>query len=274
MSRPAVVPIFHDIVQVLRTTALDPAFERWATHPKFLEAAWLAIRDDAETALFERAAGRLGASALTYAARFGRLGVFGNLDLGESRAWQLHASLDLLVDLKPKVLLVASAVSQSLAGQVVGRGESAGVAERTTRGAPPERVAYEIVPERPTDPEVRRLLGRIPGHSDVQRVIALWPDYLAHAWLELARLHDTSPWSEGTQQLVALARELVLDLPYGVALSRHGIEEELGIDGSEAVDLVRDIETRTATALLEAATTLVDVAGLAVTHRLHAVDSP
>jgi hypothetical protein len=63
--------------------------------------------------------------------------------------------------------------------------------------------------------DIRRTLGPEAAGSDY-RTLALWPEYLRHAWEQLKPLALTPPYEAATAALRAQARRLASSLPHRI----------------------------------------------------------
>jgi halocarboxylic acid dehydrogenase DehI len=240
--------IFHEIRSTLRVTGVDLSFRVWAAFDRVLPAIWEALRPNLETRAFEHGADRLRAESVESAALLGKVRAFSTVSLGPSQRYQLQKALDLYHYLNPKLLLLTSALVQSLKGEGIGGREIVpGECELIERGAPAGMAPMEMEPEEPRDREARRIfadVGRTLDSSWIHseyRAIALWPEYLKAAWRDLKPIVRTERYRSASEDLRARAREMARGLPYPVPLSSAHLEE-LGADAESIFDTTASFE--------------------------------
>jgi hypothetical protein len=219
--------IFDDVKRILRVTGINLPISLLARHRELFERVWRAIRPNAETLAFEDAADRVRSAAVQAADAFPRLGVRGNVRLGDSQAFHLQGSLDLYHYVDPKLLLVTSAIRVAFDGGSDGRrGEVDPRVDLIEPGVPAKMLALETVPDDHPDPRIQAVfkdirstlgLGWVPCEY---RTLALWPNYLQTAWDRMKPVAIGSEVQRAGDQLVELARERARMLPYPILLPR------------------------------------------------------
>lgn len=237
--------VYHEIRQSLRVTGVNLNFRTWAAFGKFLPAVWDQLRPNVDTDLFEHLADQVRAEALQAAESFGppQAGTYG--ELGESRAYQVRAALELYHSVNPKLLVLTCAVLQALKGEPIG----GGVREtgRHPRGEPARMYPMEMEAEKPEEKAVGKLYKDIrktlslPSINSDYRTLALWPDYLAQAWSRLKPICRQPEFQHAADQLRDQARALARQLPYPISLTL-GQVKELGEDADQVLQTAESFE--------------------------------
>lgn len=215
----------------LRVPFVNFIFRVLANYPDYLSFAWGKIEPHLLTTGFEGAADELRARALLEPVPdppgedWRTLG-----DLGSIRAFT-----DTIHYVLPRLLLIASAFDEGLAGQpgyteraVPESAIAPGVAEGTTR--------LPMVTEEETGEELTLLFRDIrerhghPGMASYYRAIGRWPRFLGAAWKKVRPLVGSSGYGLRKSDLLEEARDMVL----GMSLPDR---KELGLDGERLEDL-------------------------------------
>src|SRR3569833_1008818 len=211
--------VYHEVRQSLRGTGVNLVFRTWASYPKFLPAAWDALRPNVETTAFEQASDTLRTEAVRQAQSLASPGSLATDGWGESRAHQIRAALELYHSINPKLLVLACAVRQALQGETGTRPADV-KAEPAPRGEPARMYPMEMEAQKPADKAVRRLFKDIqktltlPSINSDYRTLALWPDYLAAAWQRLKPICQSPAFAQAGTQLREQAQALARQLPY------------------------------------------------------------
>jgi hypothetical protein len=237
---------YHEFRETLRVSGVDGMLRQLALHYRVLPALWQAVRPNLETRDFESAADLLRAEAARAAAELAL--PRSRVPLGDSQRERLRTTLELYHYIRPKILLLASALRLALQHHRVGR---ASPADRgpilLERGVPPGMAPMERVNERDADPPADICLRRIrtlfelPIAPDEYCSLALWPDYLAATWGQLTRTMVRDEYVRSACGLRRLARRLASSLPFGVPLPIERVRA-LGADAERVEALIRTWE--------------------------------
>ncbi len=221
--------VYEGVRANLRVPFVNFVFRALAHYPSYLTFAWARLEPYLLTSRFEEASDALRARALLEPvpdASEVDWGAFG--DLGQIRGFTdtIHYAL-------PKLLLVASALDEGLAGEpgtADGPAPEAavrpGVAEGTT--------TVQMVATGETSGRLREVLEEIKGrhgHPDVAsyyRGIANWPPFLEAAWERVGPLVGAPAYAERKRELLREARDAALELPLPTAKEafENGVSEE------------------------------------------------
>jgi len=220
--------VYEGVRANLRVPFVNFVFRALANYPSYLTFAWTKLEPWLLAPRFEDASDALRARALlepvpeASGVDWGSLG-----DLGRIRSFT-----DTIHYVLPKLLLVASALDEGLAGEsgtVDGPASVAlrpGVAEGTT--------TVPMVATGETSGRLREVLEEIRdrhGHPDVAsyyRGLANWPPFLEAAWERVGPLVGAPAYAERKRELLREARNAALELPLPTAeeAQRHGVSEE------------------------------------------------
>lgn len=156
--------IYHEIRQVLRVSGVSLVFRSWAGFGRSFPLLWEAVRENAGTYAFEKAADQLRANAVRGALQLPAVHATADVPLGPSQLYQVGAALALYHYVDPKLLILTSAVRLALdeAGVV---GSPSADARKLPRGVPPRMFPMEVVEEGSEDPLVRETFDDIPRHA-------------------------------------------------------------------------------------------------------------
>lgn len=119
--------------------------------------------------------------------------------------------------------------------------------ELLERGAPGSMYPMEMVDEDPADPRLRAVFRDIRETLSLEsinsdyRTLALWPDYLANAWVRLKPTVVEDDYRRAGNELRESARALARRLPHPVPLSRR-LVEDLGVDADEVTERTASFE--------------------------------
>lgn len=238
--------VYHEIRQVLRVSGVSLVFRTWAGIGRSFPLLWEALRENAATYAFEKAADQLRTDAVRSALQLPAVHATANVPLGPSQLYQVGAALALYHYVDPKLLILTSAVRLALdeAGVI---GSPSVDARKLPRGVPPRMYPMEVVDEgtedalvRQTFDEIRQTLGISTINSDY-RTLALWPGYLAAAWARLKPVVVSAEYAALAASLGQQAEALARSLPYRVKLSRLDITT-VGDDDDEFVRVTREFE--------------------------------
>lgn len=237
--------VYHEIRQTLRVTGVNLNFRTWADFGRFLPAMWDDFRPNAETRAFENGADEIRRRAVHLASHLPRLAARNELQLGESRSWQIQRALELYHYINPKLLVLTSAVSASLKGEQI-RGEGA-EADLIQKGEPPTMLAMEMVEEKPKEKQLRKLFDDIKKtlslsaiNSDY-RTLGLWPDYLETAWRALKPVCKSQAFTDAADILRDEGKRVARLLPYRLSLTRD-VLDELGEDADKVMETTEKFE--------------------------------
>lgn len=238
--------VYHEIRQVLRVSGVHPCFQDWAGFGRSFPLLWDAVRENAASVAFERAADRLRADAVRSALRLPPTRATAEVPLGTSQLYQIGAALALYHYLNPKLLLLAAAVRLALDEAAV-PGSSDGDVRRLPRGVPPRMFPMELVEDDAGEDLVRQTFGDMRFTLAVDdippdfRTLALWPDYLAAAWAKLKPIVQSAEFGALATSLGAQAEALARTLPYRVKLARVDFAA-VGDDDDAFIALTRRCE--------------------------------
>lgn len=243
--------VYHEIKQTLRVSGINLNFRTWAGYGDFLPLMWDAFRPNAETRAFESAADQVRAEAVELAESIGALNVRAAAAPGDSQAYHIRATLDLYHYVNPKLLVLTSAVLQTLQadgdGQELSGGGAATHAERIVRGIPARMAPMEMESEEPDDPKLQQTFNdikttlQLPAVNSDYRSLALWPDYLQAAWSELKPVVQSASWTLAGNRLRDTARELARRLPCPIALTPAAVAA-CGTDVDEIIQVSESFE--------------------------------
>ena len=253
--------IYHDIRQTLRVSGVNLNFRTWAGFDRFFPRMWKAMRGVAGSGAFESAADDIRSEAVPLASALPSLGGAGKNDLGEGQQAQIKAALELYHYINPKLLVFTSIVSQALEQ----RSASAIVLNETRlpRGVPPGMFPMEMVDERPSDPQIRKLFQDIKQTMNVTavnsdyRTLAMWPDYLDGAWRALKPMVKSPAYQNAATTLGATATSRARELVRHVALDRNQVARS-GEDVTAVVQTTAQFERLLPPLILNIATISLD----------------
>ncbi|MBI2876551.1 MAG: hypothetical protein HYY20_06690 [Candidatus Tectomicrobia bacterium] len=239
--------VYYEIKQTLRVTGINLNFRVWAGYKNFLPAMWEAVRPNVETRIFEDAADRVRAEAVSAAEALGKLDAASKVHLGESQIYQIKSALDLYHYINPKLLVLTSAVRLALVGEQIGQESKPGMGiELIERGVPlmypMEMVSEEVEDKRTHDlfEDIKRTLSLSSINSDY-RTLALWPNYLAAAWERLKPTIQGDEYVHASDRLREISRTRARALPYPILLSSERVEE-LGEDPHKVMKTIEEFE--------------------------------
>ena len=239
--------VYHDVRQVLRVSGIDLNFQTWAAFDQSFPLLWDAVRDNAGTYAFERAADELRAEAARGALQLPRVQATAALTLGPSQLYQIGAALALYHYVHPKLLIVTAAVRIALEDPAGIPGSPTADLRKLPRGIPERMYPMETVDEGSDEPliettfeDIRHTLS-IERIGSVYRTLALWPDYLAAGWRALKPIVSDPEYTALTARLQRRADELARTLAYRVKLSRLDIAS-VGEDDDQFATMTRRFE--------------------------------
>ncbi len=239
--------IYHEIRQTLRVSGVNLIFRTWARNEKFLVALWETLRPNAGSRTCEVASDAVRAEAVMAAEQLGRLNVRQNVRLGESQTYHIQAALDLYHYIDPKLLVLISAVRLAFSREYVHELiEGAKFLEMIERGVPEKMYPMEMVDEDTKDERISDIFSDIkqtlslPSIISDYRTLALWPDYLAEAWIRLKPLVDRPEYVQASEKVRQKAREGARQLPYPI-LSREQLDE-MGEDVGDILETTEKFE--------------------------------
>lgn len=249
--------IYHEIRQTLRVSGVNLNFRTWAAFPRFFPMMWAAMQPVAAEQPFESAADGLRARAADLALTLPALNV--SAAIGESQRYQIDRALALYHYINPKLLLFTVLVRRGLTGQQAPSGAWRTVAAPAVPfGPPPEMPAMEMVDERPSDARLRRLFGDIKAtlqlssvNSDY-RTLALWPDYLAPAWLALKPIVETDAYRNAAAALSRAASATAGEFPTPIGFNLRRLKAR-GEDAAAVVEVTNRFERLLAPLILNIA---------------------
>ena len=230
--------LLYDVRQTLRVTGTTSLFEKLSEQPVVFRETWTALKPILSSTEFEQAADELREEAVDLAARLGHVHAVKPLDLGESRAHHIEASLRLYHYILPKLLLTACllerefGLSRPHAIKPLDR-----EIKRIPRGAPARMIALEKIDLPPADRELRQSLEDVRstlGFNEVPEefaTLALWPDYLQASWKNLKPLIQDAKFPAAANQLRTKAQLLAEPLAISLTVPRKNIE-----DADESID--------------------------------------
>lgn len=238
--------VYHEIKQSMRVSGINLNFRTWASFDKFFPAMWDAMRPLVETRAFEDAADRIRAASVEMAEDLGALNARSQINLGESRQYQIKEALRLYHYINPKLLVFTSKVKQALEAESSSNADDISGLELIERGVPARMYPMEMVAEEPDDERVAAIFEDIKEtlslssiNSDY-RTLALWADYLEASWNAFKRFTQTDGYAQASNDLRELSRNLASNLP-AVSLSEQQIEG-LGEDADEILKTTEKFE--------------------------------
>ena len=220
---------YHDIRQVLRVNGVGLTFRAWATFERSFPLLWHAVRANAGTVAFERAADELRAEAVRGAMELPPVTATSEVALGPSQLYQIGAALARYHYVNPKLLILTSAVRLALEDADAIPGSPSADFRKLPRGVPARMYPMEMVDEGLDESQVRLTFEDIrktfPAKEidDEYRTLALWPGYLEAAWQDLRLVVGTPRYNALAASIQRHADALARALPYRVKLSRLDI---------------------------------------------------
>jgi hypothetical protein len=253
---------YHDIRQVLRVSGVDVTLGVWAGFERSFPLFWDAVRENACSHAFERAADELRAAGVRAALALPAARATADVPLGPSQLYHIGAALALYHYMYPKLLLLGASARLALDGIEV-TGSPSADARKLPRGMPPRMYPLELVGEYADEPLLRQTFAdmrqtlSMDDVAGVYRTLALWPDYLSAAWARLKPTMAAAECQAGVEALRAQAGALVLALPFRVKLSRLDIATT-GEDDDAFIDAIRTSEQQLAQLMLAVALLTLD----------------
>lgn len=230
-DRPT-LEIYELVTRKVRIGRVPLLFRALAAE-KALKPCWQALRPAIRIRAFEEAADDLRAKAAATAVDLGCPLIetqleWAGYDVDEID--EIRGQVDIFHYVDAKLLMMASVLSQALAGGVGGAKEAARAMQRAPRGVPQDMDHIELVAE-----EANGLLGKvfksIRGHlgfglvPDDFRALGRWPRYLELAWAD-ARKRDEDPRTRtALEDLRAQADEAARQLPVRVEVPDAALRE-------------------------------------------------
>jgi len=245
-ARDDIERVYHEIRQSFRVPGVNLNFRTLASFGKFLPAAWDSMRANVESAAFDDGAGRVRSAAPNLAGRM-QFAAIPTEELGESRAYQIRAALELYHYVNPKLLVFTSALHLALKGERHDASTVASSEDRGTRGELDKMFAMEMEEEKPADKGLRNIfkditktLGLSQINSDY-RTLALWPDYLESAWARLKPVCTSDEFKRASAELLELSRLQARQMPHAPGLTMERVEK-LGEDPEKVLKAVARFE--------------------------------
>lgn len=232
-----VATTYERIKEGLRSSFVPFMWRVFATKPAFLRAAW----DQVEPAVdlgFMEAADALRATALERVREVTAIADHSHLLADDLQ--RAVEQLRVFLEVNPRQLLLLCALRRSWRGETVGGHRDA---IQGPRGVPPWHPKIELG----SDSKVSETLADMEETLDLPvpntdyRMLAAWPDYLSHAWIDLRAFILTEPWTELCRSLDLVSEQLAIGLPAAIAVSSDH-REDLGLEEDDVAEVGRWIE--------------------------------
>ncbi len=240
-------PIFRDIEQALRVSDVPWLFRMLAHHPKFLGAAWTAIKPILTNQL-ESAANAVRAKAVAQIAASGSgsdlWAKLKKLNLSEGQLSELAENLLVYHYVSPKLLIITMALSQALAekparvASVVvmptGRGVPVGMPKIKRADSASAGGAAKALQESTS-------LLDLPAALDLMLALASWPEALSSLWDGLKGAVQSKSYTGILTALEQEALEKTQQLRRRMDLGREELAS-MGINEAERLEIQKKVD--------------------------------
>lgn len=217
--------VYDDIKSTLRTPIVGLAFRTLATHPDYLQVAWLALKPNAQTAFFEARADKLRAFASESLLRSG-------IPSAPTIPDPARAVVEVFYHLNPKLLLAIAALRSASDGQQPRLAELTRDQKRQVdAGAPVKTSTPSLIDPATASGAVADLFAQIEAAFAARvvpceyRALAVWPELLREGWDAVHALMVRPEYGQLVRQLRAMVEETVVALPYRMDIGPHVLRQ-------------------------------------------------
>jgi hypothetical protein len=213
--------IYHDIKRTMAVPVVGDIFRAFAAFPSFLEVVWWEVKPLVGSEAFEGLADRIRAHALACARQHcyvpDHAKALASLGIDEAGVARVRAVGELFYQTDPRLLVVATAVRESLTTGAVGRSIRGHHLRR--RIEPSGLASLPLVSPASASEDVWRAFDEVQTTLGVPfvpadfRALALWPDYLQLAWDDVKGQVRTAQFRRDVQAISGIALAGVAELP-------------------------------------------------------------
>jgi len=245
----AVRECFDEITASLGFALVNVIFRAFAKYPRFLRLQWDFLRPNAltqdffdKTEVIRRQAQLIIREHFAVGDHRAELRMRGSSDTAIK---EIKAVLDFFLYCDPFLLLMASALQSSLAGQPLPGKPWAHLLPHYTHPTRVQEVRLvELEEALPSIQTVYREIIKASGVPFVPsdyRALARWPDYLELAWEEWNKKIPTPAYQRELRKLNELAVALALDLPFPFAIN-SGTLKQAGFTPVQIADILATVD--------------------------------
>ncbi|MBV8366771.1 MAG: hypothetical protein JO194_09790 [Candidatus Eremiobacteraeota bacterium] len=245
---------YRDIKASLRVPVVSSLFQAYAVVPRFLDYTWRRLRPNVLAKPFVEQARALGEQAQRETATWplnDHVAALRARNVGEGDIVRVRETAEMLVDVDPKLLVIAHAVRLAMSGARIGGGgvgahQFSGDEERLARDY--RGLSVAIIEERDAPLRVRTVYEEIKAQSGAQfvsgeyRVMGAFPDWLEVWWSDMKAAMQAARFETACRELDDAATEAARRLPYTLNL-RDDALMRVEVSADERARIARANET-------------------------------
>ncbi|MCL5958200.1 MAG: halocarboxylic acid dehydrogenase DehI family protein [Chloroflexi bacterium] len=221
-SQGRVGQIYSDIKRTMGVPVVGDLFRAFAAFPPFLELVWWEVKPLFGSLIFEGLADRIRAHALACARQHcfvpDHTAALAAAGMPKYEIDHLRGTVELFFHVDPRLLVISTAVRESLATGQVGSAKRMPIERRAPISlALPSAVKLASSARLPAKAslvlsEVRTALG-VPFVPSDYRAFATWQNYLPMAWADVKGQVRTAQYRQDVKGIADIALAGVSDLP-------------------------------------------------------------
>lgn len=226
---------YRDIKASLRVPVVSSLFQAYAVVPRFLDYTWRRLRPNVLAKPFVDHGRALGEHAEREAAEWAQGDHAAGLrarNVGEGDIVRMREIAGMLVDVDPKLLIIAHAVRMAMSGVKVGGGgtgthQFSGDEDRLARDY--RGLSMAIIEERDAPLRVRTAYEEIktasgaPFVSGEYRAMGAFPDWLELWWHDMKAAMKTPRFATACHEIEDAAIDAARRLPYALNLREEAL---------------------------------------------------
>lgn len=245
----AVRECFDEITASLGFAVVNVIFRAFAKYPRFLRLQWDFLRPNAltqdffdKTEVIRHQAEVNVREHFTVGDHRAELRMRGSSDTAVK---EIKSILDFFLYCDPFLLLMASALQSSLAGQPLSGKPWAHLLPQYTHPTKVQEVRLVEMEEAPPNlqavyREIMKVSG-LPFVASDYRAMGRWPEYLELAWQEWQKKIPTPIYQREVKKLNELAVALALDLPFPFAINAETLRQA-GFTPTQISDILATVD--------------------------------
>jgi hypothetical protein len=226
---------YRDIKASLRVPVVSTLFQAYAVVPRFLDYTWRRLRPNVLAKPFVDHARAIGTQAENETASWAsgdHLSELRARNVGEGDIARSREIAAMLVDLDPKMLIIANAVRLAMNGVQIGGGgtgthQFSGDDDRLARDY--RGLSVATIEERDAPLRVRTVYEEIktqfaaPFVSGEYRALGAFPDWLEIWWRDMKAASHAARFAAASRELEGAAIEAARKLPYALNLREEAL---------------------------------------------------
>jgi hypothetical protein len=245
----AVCECFDEITASLGFAVVNVIFRTFAKYPRFLRLQWDFLRSNALTQDFFDKTEVVRRQALASVREHFTVGdhraVLRMQGSSDDAIKEIRAVIDFFLYCDPFLLLMASALQSSLAGNPLPGKPWAHLLPLYTHPTRVQEVRLVELEEAPLAlqtvyREIMKASG-VPFVPSDYRALGRWPDYLELAWDEWKKKISTPAYQREVRKLNELAVALALDLPFPLAINAATLKQA-GFTPTQIADIFATVD--------------------------------